>query len=168
MIPRTRQSGWMGKRIFLALAVLALVIVYGASRVFTSAGPVGFAVVGDHADDVRSALGIEQTTPASVTIVLLNRWDTLPHMPDLDGLCGADCGKGAAGQVAVTLMRYRKTQKVVFFHLPDFGGFDAGKSCILARAAQELRGMRVRDPLPCARDVPREAVWQLPAGLGRI
>ncbi len=168
MIRKTPQSGWTGKRTLLALACLALVGVYGVSRVFTSAGPVGFAVLGDHADDVRRALGVEQSTQAAVTIVLLNRWDTLPYLPDLDAFCGDACGKGAAGQVAVTQMRYRQTRKIVFFHLPDFGGFEVGEECVVARAAQELRRIRVTAPLPCAAEVERAAVWQLPAGLGRI
>ncbi len=168
MIRKTQRSVWTAKRSFAALVVLGCVLIYGVSRVFTSAGPVGFAVLGDHADDLRSALGIEQTVPAAVTIVLLNRWDTLPYMPDLDAVCGQDCGKGSAGQVSVTQMRYRRTRKIVFFHLPDFGGYAAGKACVAARAAQELQAIRVTDPLPCDQNVARNAVWQLPAGLGRI
>ena len=103
-----------------------------------------------------------------MTIVLLNRWDTLPYMPDLDAFCADDCDKGAAGQVSVTALRYGKTRKIVFFHLPDFGGYPAGKDCVIARAAQELRSIRVTDPLPCAPDIARAAHWQLPIGLGRI
>ena len=168
MIRKTPRSGWMGKRLILALALLALVMIYGASRVFTPAGPVGFAVLGDHADAVRAELGITQSQPAAVTIVLLNRWDTLPYMPDLDAFCADDCGKGAAGQVSVTALRYGRTRKIVFFHLPDFGGYPAGKGCVIARAAQELRSIRVTEPLPCAPGVTLDAHWQLPIGLGRI
>jgi hypothetical protein len=98
MILKTPRSGWMAKRYVLALVLLVLAGVYGASRVFTSAGPAGFAVLGDHAGEVRAALGVEQTLSAAVTTVLLNRWDALPYMPDLDAFCANDCGKGAAGQ----------------------------------------------------------------------
>lgn len=168
MIPRTQRSVSTAKRIFLALVLLVPIAIYGASRVLNPAGPVGFAVLGDHADDLRAGLGIEQSTRAAVTIVLLNRWDTLPNMPDLAAFCARDCGKGAAGQVSITQMRYRRTRKIVFFHLPDFGGYDAGKTCVMARAAQELQSIRVTDPLPCAAHVRRSIAWQLPAGLGRI
>jgi hypothetical protein len=150
------------------LVLLVPFAIYGASRVFIPAGPVGFAVLGDHADEVRADLGVSQNLPAAITIVLLNRWESLPYMPDFAAICGADCGKSKAGQISVTEMRYRRTRKTVFVHMPDFGGFDAGKDCIIARVAQELRGMRVTAPLPCAPDVPRKSHWQLPAGLGRI
>ena len=168
MIRKTQRSGWTAKRIFLALVLLVPLAVYGGGRVLTPAGPVGFAVLGDHADDLRAGLGVEQSAQAAITIVLLNRWDTLPNMPDLDAFCADDCGKGAAGQVSITQMRYRRMRKIVFFHLPDFGGFEAGKDCVIARAAQELQSIRVADPLPCAPDVRRSTAWQLPAGLGRI
>jgi hypothetical protein len=75
MIPRTQRSVSTAKCIFLALVLLVPIAIYGASRVLNPAGPVGFAVLGDHADDLRAGLGIEQSTPAAVTIVLLNRWD---------------------------------------------------------------------------------------------
>ncbi len=168
MIRKTPRSGWTVKRIFLALALLVPVVIYGASRVLIPAGPVGFAVLGDHADEVRAELGITQTLPAAITIVLLNRWDSLPYLPDFAAICGADCGKGSAGQISVTEMRYRRTRKTVFIHMPDFGGFDAGRACIIARVAQEFQGVRVTQALPCAPDVARRSLWQLPAGLGRI
>lgn len=168
MIRKTPRSGRMGKALIAALVSAALIGTYGASREETPAGPVGFAVLGDHADEVRAALGITQSQPAAVSIVLPNRWDTLPYMPDLAQFCGSDCGKGAPGQVAITELRYGATRKIVFLHLPDFGGYPAGKDCVIARAAQELRSIQVAGRLPCAPDIARDARWQLPMGLGRI
>lgn len=164
MTRKTPTSGWMAKRWIAVTFLCGLVAVYLIGRAISPAGAVTFAVLGDHADELRAGLGIDQSIPATVTIVTLNRWDSLRHVPDLAAVCGAACGTEAAGQVSVVQMRFGRSRKIVFFHLPDFENRD----CVIARARQELSAMRLTGDLPCAPDVLRDAVWQLPAGLGRV
>jgi hypothetical protein len=156
-------------RRWVALALIAgLLAAYGIGRALSPGGPVTVAILGDHADDLRAALGVDQTVPATITLVTLNRWSSLDYIPDLAALCADACGSGKPAQVSVVQMRFGQVRKVVFFHLPSFGGFPAAMNCVTARARQELLSMRLRDPLPCGSDITRDAVWLLPAGLGRL
>jgi len=122
------------------------------------------AVIGDHADAVRSAMGVAQAQDAKVTIVLLNRWDSLQHLPDIAELCWDACHDRAAPQISLTQMRFGKTRKVVVFHLPDF---DGNIACVATRATHELKALIVDAPA-CQIEDARLPVWILPMGLGRI
>ncbi len=163
MTRRILPSGWTAKHwITIAGLMLALVFVIGMALSPPRAPTV--AVIGDRADEVRAALGTSQAADATVTIVLLNRWDSLRHLPDIAELCWDACHFRSAPQITLTRMRFGATRKVVIFHLPDFGG-DLG--CVASRAGHELRSLRAVDP-SCRSEAARLPVWILPMGLGRI
>lgn len=155
--------GWTAKHYStIAGVLLAVVFVLGVAMSPPRAPTV--AVIGDRADDVRAAMGVSQSDDATVTIVLLQRWDSLRHLPDIAELCWAACHYGVASQITLTQMRFGATRKVVVFHLPDFGG---NMDCIAARAQLELMALGPSDP-SCQPKAVRLPVWILPMGLGRI
>ncbi|KIN71287.1 hypothetical protein [Sulfitobacter guttiformis] len=163
MIPKTPPFAWTAKA-YIAIASVLLAVVFGLGVALSPSRTPTVAVIGDRADEVRTALGIAQSDDATVTIVLLNRWDSLRHLPDIAELCWDACHFGAAAQIALTQMRFSKTRKVVVFHLPDF---ENDLACVVERARFEAQALRAAFPA-CKTNAARLAVWILPMGLGRI
>lgn len=163
MIRKTPRSGWTVKQIF-ALAALGVAGVFALGIALSPLRVPTVAVIGDHAGAVRAALGANQAKDATVTIVLLNRWDSLRHLPDIAELCWDACHNKAAPHITLTQMRFGATRKVVIFHLPDF---EPDLSCVTSRALTELTALRARAPV-CDVKTTRLPVWILPMGLGRI
>ena len=131
MTPKTPRSGWTARR-WLAISGGALALVFAAGVLLSPQRVPTVAVIGDRADEVRAALGVAQSDAPAVTIVLLNRWGSLRHLPDIAELCWDACYARVAPQIALTQMRFGSTQKVVVFHLPDFAD---DLTCVVARAA---------------------------------
>lgn len=163
MIRKTQRSAWTGKRL-ATLAALAVAGVFALGVALSPPRVPSVAVIGDHADEVREALGAAATDEATVTIVLLNRWDSLRHLPDIAELCWDACHNRMAPQISITQMRFGKTRKVVIFHLPDFAD---DLTCVTMRARHELDGLRAHAP-SCQIKTARLPVWILPMGLGRL
>lgn len=163
MIRKTSRSGWTARH-YIVLAALMVAVVFAGGVALSPPRAPTVAVIGDRADEVRAALGVTQAPDATVTIVLLNRWDSLRHLPDIAELCWDACHDRAAPQISLTQMRFGATRKVVIFHLPDFDG-DIG--CVATRAAYELQGLRAALPACHIKDA-RLPIWILPMGLGRI
>jgi hypothetical protein len=163
MTPKMPQSAWTAKRI-TAIAAVMVAVVFGCGVAFSPTRVPSVAVIGDRADAVRAALGTTQADNATVTIVLLQRWDSLRHLPDIAELCWDACHYGAASQISLTQMRFGATRKVVIFHLPDF---DGNLACIATRARNEVLALRGPSPA-CHIKQARLPVWILPMGLGRI
>lgn len=151
------------RRLVIAAAVL-VALVFAAGVLLSPPRVPTVSVIGDHADEVRSAMGVEHSEEATVTIVLLNRWDSLRHMPDVAELCWDACHTRVASQISLTQMRFGKTRKVVIFYLPDF---DGNYACVATRAAMEMMGLRGSSP-SCHVKQSRRAIWILPMGLGRL
>jgi len=163
MIRKTQRSAWTA-RIYIAIAGGFLAVVFCLGVMLSPPRSATVAVIGDHADEVRSAMGVAQADDATVTIVLLNRWDSLRHLPDIAELCWDACYNKVASQISLTQMRFGKTRKVVVFHLPDF---DGNIACVATRATHELKALIVDAPA-CQIEDARLPVWILPMGLGRI
>lgn len=163
MIRKTPRSGWTARH-YLAIAGGGLAVVFALGVALSPPRAPTVAVIGDRADEVRAALGAEQTEEATVTIVLLNRWDSLRHLPDIAELCWDACHTRAAPHIALTQMRFGATRKVVVFHLPDFGD---DLACVVTRAQNELVALRAALP-SCHIKEARLPVWILPMGLGRV
>jgi hypothetical protein len=163
MIRKTQRSAWTA-RIYIAIAGGFLAVVFCLGVMLSPPRSATVAVIGDHADEVRSAMGVAQADDATVTIVLLNRWDSLRHLPDIAELCWDACYNKVASQISLTQMRFGKTRKVVIFHLPDF---DGNYDCIASRATKETMGLRGAG-LPCQIKQSRHEIWLLPMGLGRL
>jgi hypothetical protein len=163
MIRRIPPFGWTAKRLIATAGVL-LAVVFALGVALSPPRSPSVAVIGDHADEVRAALGAKGGEEATVTIVLLNRWDSLRHLPDVAELCWDACHYGAAAQISLTQMRFGRTRKVVVFHLPDF---DGDLACVAKRASYELQALRAAFP-SCHIKAARLPVWILPMGLGRI
>ena len=163
MIRKTRVSAWTASH-YITIAGVFFAVVFAVGVMLSPPRTPTVAVIGDHADEVRTALGVEQADAATVTIVLLNRWDSLRHLPDVAELCWDACHYRKAPQITLTEMRFGKTRKVVIFHLPDFGG---DLDCIGKRAFQELQRIRVTAD-SCQIEQARHSVLILPMGLGRL
>lgn len=163
MIRKTQRSGWTAKH-WIAIAGVALAVVFALGVLFSPPRTPTVAVIGDRADEIRAALGTEQAEDATVTIVLLNRWDNLRHLPDIAELCWGACHNRTAPQITVTQMRFGATRKVVVFHLPDF---DGNMGCVAMRAQDAMSGLRADQP-SCQITDANLHVWILPMGLGRI
>ncbi len=163
MIRRTPRSGWTAKH-YITIAGVLLAVVFALGVALSPERGPSVAVIGDRAYEVRAALGIEQAAEATVTIVLLNRWESLRHLPDIAELCWDACHDRSAPQITLTQMRFGKTRKVVVFHLPDFEGDIA---CIAARAGAAMSALRDKGPA-CRAGQANLHVWILPMGLGRL
>lgn len=163
MIQKTSAFAWTAKH-YIAIAGGFLAVVFAVGVMLSPPRMPTVAVIGDRADEVRGALGVQQTEEATVTIVLLNRWDSLRHLPDIAELCWDACHFKAAPQISLTQMRFGKTRKVVIFHLPNFEG---DLDCVVTRAGYELQALRAVFPA-CHIKAARLPVWILPMGLGRI
>ena len=163
MIRKTPPFGWTAKH-YIAIAGVFLAVVFVVGVALSPPRSPTVAVIGDRADEVRAALGVEQVEDATVTIVLLNRWDSLRHLPDIAELCWDACHFKAAPQISLTQMRFGKTRKFVIFHLPDFAD---DLTCVATRAGYELQALRAALP-SCHIKRSRLPVWILPMGLGRI
>lgn len=163
MIRKTPPFGWTAKH-YIAIAGVLLAVVFAVGVALSPDRTPTVAVIGDRADEVRAALGVEQAEDATVTIVLLNRWDSLRHLPDIAELCWDACYDRVAPQISLTQMRFGKTRKVVVFHLPDFEG---NPDCVIDAAKIELTALRSYTH-PCGSGSLRKSVWILPMGLGRI
>lgn len=163
MIRKMRPSAWTAKQ-YTAIAGVMLAVVFALGVVLSPARTPTVAVIGDRADDVRGLLGTEQAMDATVTIVLLNRWDSLRHLPDIAELCWDACYTRAAAQITLTQMRFGKTRKVVIFHLPDF---EDELGCVVTRARNAMQALKGYAP-SCRIKQANLHVWILPMGLGRI
>jgi hypothetical protein len=163
MIRKTPPSGWTAKH-YITIAGLFLAVVFALGVLLSPDRVPSVAVIGDRADEVSAALGVAQVEDATVTIVLLNRWDSLRHLPDIAELCWDACYNRAAPQITLTQMRFGKTRKVVVFHLPDFAD---DMACVIARSRSAMTALREKQPA-CRPSQPNLNVWILPMGLGRI
>ena len=163
MIRKTLPSAWTAKH-YVTIAGAFLAVVFALGVMLSPPRSPTVAVIGDRADEVRATMGVAQADDATVTIVLLNRWDSLRHLPDIAELCWDACFNRVAPQISLTQMRFGATRKVVIFHLPDFEG-DLG--CVAVRAALELKRIRALAER-CSVEVSRSHAWILPMGLGRI
>ncbi|MEH6645488.1 hypothetical protein [Sulfitobacter sp.] len=163
MIPRTPRSGWTVKQSIAAAGVL-LAVVFSLGVAFSPPRTPKVAVIGDRAAEVRAVLGSNQGKEATVTFVLLERWESLRHLPDIAELCWDVCHDRAASQITLTQMRFGATRKVVVFYLPAFG---ENLDCLVTRARHELIALRAQIPA-CNIKASRLPVWILPLGLGRI
>ncbi|MEQ6204410.1 hypothetical protein ABMC88_15330 [Sulfitobacter sp. HNIBRBA2951] len=163
MIRKTPQSAWTARHYF-TIAAGFVAVVFALGGALSPPRTPTIAVIGDRADEVREALGAEQADDATVTIVLLNRRDSLRHLPDIAELCWDACHSRAAAQISLTQMRFGATRKVVIFYLPDFA---EDLTCVTIRAGRELAGLRAHAP-SCQIKAARQPVWILPMGLGRI
>lgn len=163
MIRKTPRSGWTARH-YIITAALSVAVVFVLGVALSPPRSPTVAVIGDRADEVRAAMGVVQAQDATVTIVLLNRWDSLRHLPDIAELCWDACHDRIAPQITLTRMRFGKTRKVVVFHLPDFGEDIA---CVATRAANALLALRGYAP-SCRIKQANLQVWILPMGLGRI
>jgi len=163
MIRKTPPFGWTAKT-YIAIAGGFLAVVFALGVLLSPPRAPTVAVIGDHADEVRNAMGVEQAKEATVTIVLLNRWDSLRHLPDIAELCWDACYNRVAPQITLTQMRFGKTRKYVIFHLPDFYG---NLDCIATAASIEMSDLWAYTH-PCGSGSLRRSVWILPMGLGRI
>lgn len=163
MIQRIPRSGWTVKQCITIAGVL-LAVVFTLGVALSPPRTPTVAVIGDRADEVRAALGTTQDKEATVTFVLLERWESLRHLPDIAELCWDVCYNRAAPQITLTQMRFGATRKVVVFYLPAFReSFD----CLVTRGRQELTALRAQIPA-CNIKAARLPVWILPLGLGRI
>ncbi|MGJ8596106.1 hypothetical protein [Sulfitobacter sp.] len=163
MIQRTLPSAWTAKR-SIAIAGISLAMVFALGLALSPPRTPTVAVIGDRAEEVRSAMGATQAQDATVTVVLLNRWDSLRHMPDIAELCWDACHNRVAPQITLTQMRFGKTRKVVVFHLPDFAhNFE----CVAAAASMELSDLWAYTH-PRGSGTVRKSVWILPMRLGRL
>lgn len=163
MIRKTPASGWTARRI-LAIVGISLAMVFTLGVALSPPRSTSVAVIGDRADEVRAALGAEQSEAATVTIVLLQRWESLQHLPDIAELCWDACHDRAAPHITLTQMRFGASRKVVVFHLPDFEG---DLACLVRRAGNEVTSLRAGLPA-CNTKAVHLPVWILPMGLGRI
>lgn len=163
MIRKIPTSEWTVRRI-LVIAGVMLAVVFTLGVVLSPARSTSVAVIGDRADEVRAALGAKQSEEATVTIVLLQRWESLQHLPDIAELCWDACHDRAAPHITLTQMRFGATRKVVVFHLPDF---DGDLACLVRRAGNEVISLRAGQPA-CNTKAVHLPVWILPMGLGRI
>lgn len=163
MTRRTLPFGWTAKH-YIATAGLLLAVVFALGVALSPPLAPTVAVIGDRADEVREALGAEQSEEATVTIVLLNRWESLRHLPDIAELCWDACHDRIAPQITLTQMRLGKTRKVLVFHLPDF---EDNIGCVARRAADALASLRGYAS-SCEVKLANLHVWILPMGLGRI
>lgn len=163
MTRKTPRSAWTVKH-YIAIAGVLLAVVFAVGVMLSPDRTPTMAVIGDRADEVRAALGAEQAEDATVTIVLLNRWDSLRHLPDIAELCWDACYDRVAPQITLTRMRFGKTHKVVIFHLPDF---NSDLKCVATRAGNALVTLKGYAP-SCHIKAAHQHVWILPMGLGRI
>jgi hypothetical protein len=163
MIRKIPRSAWTAKH-YVAIAGVFLAVVFAVGVLLSPSRSPTVVVIGDRADEIRAALGIEQADDATVTIVLLNRWDSLRHLPDIAELCWDACDFKAAPQISLTQMRFGKTRKYVIFHLPDLAD---DLACVAKRAEYELQALRAALPA-CQIKAARLPVWILPMGLGRV
>ena len=147
----------IGATVFFA-GIFALGVALSPPRLPT------VAVIGDRAGELRDMLGVARRNDATVTFVLLNRWDSLRHLPDIAELCWDVCHDRRAGHIALTQMRFGATRKVVVFHLPSFEG---DMACIRLRALTEVSALRASTPT-CRPETGRMQVFILPMGLGRL
>lgn len=163
MILKTRPSAWTAKH-FATTAALLVAVVFALGVALSPPREPTVAVIGDRAGELRGAFDAERADDPMITIVLINRWDSLRHLPDIAELCWDACYHQAAPQITLTQMRFGATRKVVIFHLPDFGD---DLACVRQRARQELTALRA--PVPsCQTKSARLPIWILPMGLGRI
>lgn len=163
MIRKTQPSAWTASRL-TAIAALSVAVVFAVGVALSPQRPAAIAVIGDCADEVRAALGAQQAANPTVTVVLLDRWESLRHLPDIAELCWAACHDRVSGHIVLTRMRFGRTRKIVVFHLPSF---DNDLGCVAARASQEVIALRADAP-SCGAGVSRVPVWILPMGLGRL
>lgn len=163
MTRKTQPFAWTVKRI-ITIVALMVAVVFGLGVALSPPRTPTVAVIGDRADEVRAVIGASQAQDATVTIVLLQRWDSLRHLPDIAELCWDACHNRAASQIRLTQMRFGATRKVVVFHLPDFEG---NLDCIAAIARMELEELWSYTH-PCGGGETRKSVWILPMGLGRV
>ena len=163
MIQRTPRSAWTAKHYFTT-ALILVAVVFALGVALSPPRVPTVMVIGDRAEEVRAALGIQQSDAATVTFVLLERWESLRHLPDIAELCWDACYTKAAPQIALTHMRFGATRKVVVFYLP---AFEENLDCLVDRARHELDALRAQMP-ECNINASRLPVWILPAGLGRI
>ena len=163
MIRKTPPFAWTAKH-YIAIVGVLLAVVFALGVALSPDRTPTVAIIGDRADEVRAALGTEQVEDATVTIVLLNRWDSLRHLPDIAELCWDACYDRVAPQITLTQMRFGKTRKVVIFHLPDFEG---NMDCVATRAGNALIALKGYGP-SCQIKAAHRHVWILPVGLGRI
>ena len=163
MIRKTPPSAWTARRLGTTAALLVAVVFTLGVALSPPRHPT-VAVIGDRADEVGEALGAEPAEEATITVVLLNDWNNLRHLPDIAELCWDACHNRAAPQITVTQMRFGATRKVVIFHLPNF---DPNLLCVIVRARHEMAQLRAQGP-SCDINATRLPVWILPMGLGRI
>ncbi|MEQ6250044.1 hypothetical protein ABMC89_14215 [Sulfitobacter sp. HNIBRBA3233] len=158
---KRRRRTVLGAAAGAILGIFALGVMLSPPRVPT------VAVIGDRAEELREALGAERREEApegaTVTFALIDRWESLRHLPDIAELCWRACHERAAGHITITRMRFGATAKTVIFHLPSFDGDIA---CVAERARLELTSLRGAAP-PCRTSVSRMPVYVLPMGLGR-
>ena len=150
MIRKTPTFAWMAKH-YIAIAGVLLAVVFALGVALSPDRTPTVAIIGDRADEVRAALGTEQVEDATVTIVLLNRWDSLRHLPDIAELCWDACYDRVAPQSTLTQM-------------PDFEG---NMDCVATRAGNALIALKGYGP-SCQIKAAHRHVWILPVGLGRI
>ncbi|WP_298860144.1 hypothetical protein [uncultured Sulfitobacter sp.] len=163
MTQKIPPFGWTAKH-YIAIAGILFAVVFAVGVALSPNRTPTVAVIGDRADEIRAALSTEQAEDATVTIVLLNRWDSLRHLPDIAELCWDACHDRVAPQITLTQMRFGKTRKIVVFHLPDFEG---NLNCVATRAGNALEALKGYGP-SCQIKVAHRHVWILPMGLGRI
>lgn len=163
MIRKIRPFAWTARSVIAIVGVL-LAVVFAIGVALSPDRIPSVAVIGDRADVVRAALGTAQTDDATVTIVLLNRWDSLRHLPDIAELCWDACHNRIAPQITLTQMRFGATRKIVIFHLPDF---EEDMACVATRAGDALVALKGYGPSCRIKDANLH-VWILPMGLGRV
>ncbi|UWR21793.1 hypothetical protein [Sulfitobacter sp. S190] len=164
MTRKTPRYGWTVKGT-VTIAAVCVAVVFALGVALSPPRSPSVAAIGDRAHELRDALGAtDQSDAATVTFVLINRWDSLQHLPDIAELCWDACHNREAGHIALTHMRFGQTRKVVVFHLPSFEG---DMACIAQRAQAELAALHAR-AVPCHASAPRTAVYVLPLGLGRL
>ncbi len=161
MIRKTWRSGWTAR---LGIAALAVAAIFGIGVAVSPPRTLGVVVIGDRADALATALGARAPQDATVTFVLLDRWDNLRHLPDVAELCWDLCHDRIAAQISVTQMRFGQSRKLVVFHLPSF---DSDMACIARRARDEMSRLWSQAPA-CRERADRRLAWILPMGLGRV
>lgn len=154
----------MRKRNLLIGATVFFAVVFALGVALSPPRTPTVAVIGDRAGELRDVSAGERRDDATVTLVLLNKWDSLRHLPDIAELCWDACHDRRAGHIALTQMRFGATRKVVVFHLPSF---DGDMDCIRSRALTEISALRAANPT-CQPDIARMQVFILPMGLGRL
>lgn len=147
-------------------AAAAIAVAATSWRVASSfADAPTFAVIGDHAADLTAQLGTTEKEGADITVVLVNGWGNLRHLPDMQTVCGKACRDKSRAQVRIVQLRPSKSTKVLLFNLR---AANVTFESIAKDVLSEKNSLVSAGKATCQSDETRAVFYDLPFGLGRV